>query len=33
MTPEERKRYRERANRAKRELLKEKEQYGYTIGN
>jgi hypothetical protein len=29
MTPEERKRYRERANRAKRELLKEKQQYGY----
>jgi 3',5'-cyclic AMP phosphodiesterase CpdA len=29
MTLEERKRYRERANRAKRELLKEKEQYGY----
>lgn len=29
MTPEEIKRYRERANRAKRELLKEKQQYGY----
>jgi hypothetical protein len=29
MTPEQTKRYRERANRAKRELLKEKQQYGY----
>ena len=29
MTPEKIKRYRERANRAKRELLKEKQQYGH----
>ena len=29
MTPEQIKRYRERANRVKRELLKEKQQYGY----
>lgn len=29
MTPEKKKKFRDRANRARRELLKEKEQYGY----